>query len=112
MEAKAIARNVRISPVKTRLVMDLVRNKDVATAGSILRNLHTKASKVILNVLDSAVANAENNLGLNRNNLYISKGLVDAGTVMKRQVADSRSNVGYNNHRTSHITVVVSDRQA
>lgn len=112
MEAKAIARGVRISADKSRLVMNLIRNKDVNEASAILRNTHNKASKVILNVLNSAIANAENNLGLNRNNLYVSKGLVDEGAVMKRGMFDSRGRIGHKDHRTSHFTVVVSEKQA
>lgn len=112
MEAKAIAKDIRISADKTRLVMNLVRNKSVNEAGSILKNINNKASKVILNVLNSAVANAENNLGLNRNNLYVAKGLVNEGSVMKRGMFDSRGHIGHKDHRTSHVSIVVSEKQA
>ena len=61
MEAKAIAKNIRISADKTRLIVDLIRGKNIEQAMSILNNLNKKAAREILNVLKSAIANAENN---------------------------------------------------
>ena len=110
MEAKAIAKQVRISPIKARLVIDLIRGKDVSEAKTILVNYNTKASKMILKVLDSATANAVNNNGANQDELYVKEARVDAGPVMKRHFFDSRSHIGHRNHRTSHIIIAVATR--
>ena len=71
MEARAIAKTVRIAPRKARLVVDLVRNKSVIEADRILANLNKEAARITRKVLTSAVANAEYNLGLNKNNLFV-----------------------------------------
>ena len=110
MEAKAIAKQVRISPIKARLVIDLIRGKDVSEAKTILVNYNTKASKMILKVLDSATANAVNNNGMDRDTLYVKEARVDAGPVMKRILFDSRSHIGHKDKRTSHIVIVVANR--
>ena len=70
MEAYAIAKGVRIAPRKARLVIDLIRGKNVAEADKILKNINKEAARLSRKVLVSAVANAENNLGLNKNNLF------------------------------------------
>ena len=110
MEAKAIAKNVRVSADKTRLVVDLIRGKRVNEAISILSNMNKKTARLVEKVLISATSNAENNLGLKRENLYVSKAYVNEGPVMKRMIMDSRGHVGRNDRRTSHITVVVSSK--
>ena len=110
MEAIAIAKNVRVSADKTRLVVDLIRGKSVNEAISILSNMNKKTARLVEKVLISATSNAENNLGLKRENLYVSKAYVNEGPVMKRMIMDSRGHVGRNDRRTSHITVVVSSK--
>ena len=110
MEAKAIAKTVRMAPIKSRLTMDLIRGKSVRDAMGILKNTHNKASKLIEKVLVSAVANAENNLSLDREKLYVKEAYINEGPVMKRVVADSRGRSGRSDRRTSHITIVVSER--
>ena len=110
MEAKAIAKNVRVSADKTRLVVDLIRGKSVNEAISILSNMNKKTARLVEKVLISATSNAENNLGLKRENLYVSKAYVNEGPVMKRMIMDSRGHVGRNDRRTSHIAVVVSSK--
>ncbi|MDD4623855.1 MAG: 50S ribosomal protein L22 [Bacilli bacterium] len=110
MEVKAVAKDVRISADKARLVMNLIRGKDVVGAHAILSNLNNRASKVIIKVLDSAKANALNNHKLNEEKLYISKAYVDEGSIIKRGMFDSRGHIGRNDHRTSHLTVMVSER--
>ena len=110
MEAKAIAKNVRVSADNTRLVVDLIRGKSVNEAISILSNMNKKTARLVEKVLISATSNAENNLGLKRENLYVSKAYVNEGPVMKRMIMDSRGHVGRNDRRTSHITVVVSSK--
>ena len=110
MEAKAIAKQERISPIKTRLVIDLVRGKNVEEARTILINYNNKASKLILKVLNSAVANAVNNNKMNEDKLYVSEARVDAGPVMKRIMFDSRGYIGRKDKRTSHIVISVKER--
>lgn len=110
MEAKAIAKNIRISADKARLVADLIRGKKVDEAMSILKNMNKKATRVIEKVLTSAVANATNNHNLNKDKLYVKETYVNEGPVMKRMIMDSRGHVGRNDRRTSHVTVVVSEK--
>ena len=111
MEAKAIAKGVRIAPRKTRLVIDLIRGKDVAEADKILSNINKEASRIIKKVLTSAVANAENNLSLNKENLIVKEAYVNEGQTMKRFKFGSRGHIDPIKKRTSHITVVVSDEK-
>lgn len=110
MEVKAIAKGIRISGDKARLTINLLRGKDVSVASDILRNLNNKASKIVEKVLNSAVANAENNNKLDKSKLYIKKIYVGEGPVIKRVMMDSRGHVGRKNHQTCHITVVVDER--
>ena len=110
MEAKAIAKGLRIPARKARLIIDLVRGKSVAEADRICRNYNSKAARLTLKVLTSAVANAENNLGLDKTKLYVSKAYVDEGQTLKRMKFGSRGHVDPIKKRTSHITIVVSER--
>ena len=109
MEAKAIAKTVRISALKSRLVMRLINGKDVSEAMAILNNMNNKAARVIKKVLTS-VANAENNHNLDKAKLYVKEAYVNDGPVLKRSVPDSRGRIAKNDHRTSHVTVVVAER--
>ena len=108
-QAKAVAKTVRIAPRKTRLIIDLIRGKNVDEAKSILANQPQRAARVIEKVLNSAVANAVNNSEINEEDLYVKTCYVDEGIVMKRAKMDSRGHVGRNDHKTSHITVIVSN---
>lgn len=110
MEARAIAKMLRISPIRARLIADLIRGKDVDEALKILSNVNNKASRLTKKVLDSAIANAVNNNGADAQTLYIKEARVDAGPVMKRHMFDSRSHIGHNNHRTSHIIITVATK--
>ena len=110
MEARAIAKGLRIPPRKARLVIDLVRGKNVAEADRICRNYNSSAARLTLKVLTSAVANAENNLGLDKTKLYVSKAYVDEGQTLKRMKFGSRGHVDPIKKRTSHITIVVSEK--
>ncbi len=110
MEGKAIAKSVRISPIKARLVIDLIRGKNVDEAVTILENRNKKSSGIVLKVLNSAVANAVNNFKLDQKKLYVKEARVDAGPVMKRVMFDSRSHIGHKDRRTSHIVVVVAEK--
>ncbi len=110
MEAKAIAKGLRIAPRKARLVIDLIRGKSVAEADKILKNINKEAARLSHKVLTSAVANAENNLHLDKANLYVKEAYVNEGQVMKRMKFGSRGHVDPIKKRTSHITIVVSER--
>lgn len=109
MEAKAIAKGVRIAPRKARLVIDLIRGKSVIEADKILSNLNKEAARIEKKVLVSAVANAENNLGLKKEDLIVKEAYVNEGQPYKRMKFGSRGHVDPIKRRTSHITVVVSD---
>ena len=110
MEAKAIAKGVRIPPRKARLVIDLVRGKSVVEADKILNNLNKEAARIIRKVLTSAVANAENNLSLDKSKLYVKEAYVNEGQTLKRIKFGSRGHVDPIKKRTSHVTVVVSEK--
>ncbi len=111
MEARAIAKNVRIAPRKARLVIDLIRGKSVTEADIILSNLNKEAARLIRKVLTSATANATNNLGLNQEELIVKEAYINEGLVMKRMKFGSRGHVDPIKKRTSHITIVVSDNK-
>lgn len=111
MEAKAIAKGLRIAPRKARLVIDLVRGKSVVEADIILSNLNKEAARLSKKVLTSAVANAENNLHLNKEDLYVKEAYVNEGQPLKRMRFGSRGHVDPIKKRTSHITIVVSDEK-
>ena len=110
MKAKAIAKRLRVSPIRARLVADLIRGKNVQEALQILNNVHNKSAKLTKKVLDSAIANAVNNNGAEAATLYVTEARVDAGPVMKRHMFDSRSHIGHKDHRTSHINIVVATK--
>ena len=110
MEAYAIAKGVRIAPRKARLVVDLVRGKSVKEANSILKNLNKEAARLTHKVLESAVSNAVNNMNLKEENLYVTKAYVNEGQVMKRMKFGSRGHVDPIKKRTSHIKIVVSEK--
>ncbi len=110
MNAKASAQTILSAPRKTRLVIDLIRGKSVEEAEKILNNTNKKSAKIIKKVLISAVANAENNLGLDTSNLYVLEAYVNEGPVLKRIRFGSRSHIDRHDKRTSHITVVVGNK--
>ena len=110
MEARAIAKGVRIPPRKARLVIDLIRGKNVVEADKILNNLNKEAARLIRKVLTSAVANAENNMGLKKETLVVKEAFVDEGQTLKRMRFGSRGHVDPIKKRTSHTTVVVSEK--
>ena len=108
METYAIHKGAMIAPRKARMTMDLVRGKSVSSAKAILENTNTIAARLILKVLNSAVANAVNNNGAKEDELVISECFVNPGTVYKRIKFASRGNVDRRDKRTSHITIKVS----
>ena len=110
MEAKATAKYVRIAPRKVRVVMDLIRGKNVQDAFAILKFTPKVGAEAIEKVLKSAVANEENNFDMNEDNLYVSEAYVDQGPTLKRIHPRSRGQAFKILKRTSHITVVVAER--
>ena len=110
MEAKAVAKYIRIAPRKVRVVMDLIRGKNVAEAFAILKFTPKAGAEVIEKVLKSAVANAENNFDMNVDKLYVSAAYVDQGPTLKRIHPRSRGQAFSIMKRTSHVTVVVSEK--
>ncbi len=110
MEAKACAKSVRISPIKARLVVDLIRGKNAREAQNILNNYNNKAARLVKKVLDSAIANAINNNKLDEKKLFVSEARVDMAPTMKRMMFDSRGHVGRKDKRNSHIIVKVMER--
>lgn len=111
MEARAVARYVRMSPRKVRRVVDLVRGKDVDEALTILKYAPQIAAEPVSKVIKSAAANAENNLDMNRDDLYIAEAYVDPGPTLKRVLPRMRGMADRVLKRTSHITVVVRERE-
>ena len=108
--AKVTAKTVRVSPRKSRLVIDLIRGKSVAEAIAILKFTPNKAAGIIAKVLMSAVANAENNFDLDVENLVVSEAFVNEGPTMKRFRPRAKGSASPINKRTSHVTVVVSEK--
>ncbi|MFD1318912.1 50S ribosomal protein L22 [Loigolactobacillus zhaoyuanensis] len=108
--ARAVAKTVRIAPRKARLVMDLIRGKKVAEAIAILQFTPRGASPIIAKVLNSAIANAENNFDLDAENLVVSEAFVNEGPTLKRFRPRAKGSASPINKRTSHITVVVSEK--
>jgi large subunit ribosomal protein L22 len=111
MQAKAVLRTVRIAPRKVRLVVDLIRGKQVGEAIAILRHTPKTASPVVEKLLKSAIANAEHNYDMDVNNLYIEKVFVDEGATLKRFRPRAQGRASAINKRTSHITIVVSEKK-
>lgn len=110
MQAKAQANYVRIAPRKAQLVIDLIRGKDVGEAIAILRHTPKAVSPIIEKILNSAIANAEHNFSLDTNNLKISEAYVNQGPIMKRFRPRAQGRATRINKRTSHITLVVSEK--
>ena len=109
-EAKAVAKFVRIAPRKVRIVMNLIRGKDVADAFAILKFTPKRGATLIEKVLKSAVANAENNFDMDADKLFVSTCFVDQGPTIKRYHPRSRGQAFSILKHTSHITVVVSEK--
>ena len=109
-EAKAIAKNVRVTPRKVRLVIDLVRGLPVKEALGILSNVNKAASEPVMKVIKSAAANATNNFGMDEDALYIAEIFATDGLRMKRYLPRAKGSASGLVKRSSHITVVVKMR--
>ncbi len=109
MEARAIAKYLRISPQKTRLVADVVRHKSVGDALQILSVMPKKGAMRIKKVLESALANADQNPNIDVDMLYIKKITVDQGPQLKRIRPRAMGRAYRIRHRFSHITIVLDE---
>lgn len=109
-EAKAMAKSVRMSPRKARLVVDLIRGKKAGEAVAILNNTKSTVTEDILKVLNSALANADHNYGMDVNALYVKEIYVNEGATLKRMRARAKGSGNRILKRTSHITVVVAEK--
>ncbi len=110
VEVRAVARNIRMSPQKVRLVMDTIRGKPVAEALTILRFLPHKATGPVAKAVKSASANAENNFDMDPDELMVVKIMADEARTLKRFRPRARGRANQILKRSSHITVVVSER--
>ena len=110
--AKAIARNVRISPYKVRVVLDVIRGMSYAQAVASLKNINKAASPIILKVLESAAANAENNNNLSKSDLVVAECYADQGPTLKRIQPVSKGRAHRILKRTSTITIILADATA
>jgi large subunit ribosomal protein L22 len=110
MEARAQARYVRVTPMKARRVVDLIRGMKADEAAAVLRFTPQAAAEPVRKVLESAMANAENNDDLATDDLYVAAAYVDEGPTMKRFRPRAQGRAYRINKRTSHITVVVEER--
>ena len=112
MEARAIAKYVRMSPSKLKPVTDLVRGKDLNEALTILKFTPGKGAEIVEKVVASAAANAENNFDLNPDNLYVAEIYANQGPTMKRWRAGARGGVSRILKRSSHVGVVLKEKDA
>lgn len=111
MQFKAVARYVRVSPRKARLVIDTIRGKSVIDARDILLFNERAISEVVTKVLNSAAANAESLEGIRAEDLVVKAAYVDEGPTLKRIRPRAKGSASRINKRTSHITVVVAPRK-
>lgn len=110
-EGRAILRYVRISARKVGIVLDLIRNKSIDEAYSILKHTPKAASQVLLKLLKSAESNATNNNDLNRDELYVAEAYANQGPTLKRIMPRAQGRAFRIRKRTSHITLVLKERE-
>ena len=111
MEARAYLKFVRISPRKVKIVLDLIRGKDVKTARGILKTTPKAACEHLIKLLDRAVADAENNFSMDVEKLYVSECFVTPGMTLKRMMPRGKGSGDRILKRTSHITLAVAEKQ-
>ncbi len=112
MEARAISKYVRISPRKARLVIDAIRGKDVNEALRIVHLSTKRAARPIRKTLESAIANAENNYDVDVDDLFVVRASVDMGRALRRLKPRAYGRADIIRRPTSHITIVVGDRES
>ena len=111
MEARAVLKYARISPRKVKIVLDLIRNKPVNVAKGILMNTPKSASGYLIKLLDSAIANAENNHGLDKKKLYVSECFATQGPTLKRIRPRAQGRAFKILKKTSHVTLVLKEAE-
>lgn len=111
MNARATAKFIRMAPRKARQVIDLIRGKRVSDAETILKFTPRFSAEVIGKVLKSAIANAETNHKMNRDRLVVTEAYVDQGPTMKRFMPRAQGRASMIHKRTSHITIVVAEKE-
>ncbi len=111
MEARAEHKFARISPRKVKIVCDLIRGKDVKTAEALMQQTPKAASELMIKVLKSAVANAENNFSMDTDKLYVKETYANPGPILKRGMPRAQGRMYRINKRTSHITIVVAEKE-
>ena len=111
MEARAVSKYIRVSPRKARSVGNMVKGKKIDVALGILKMTPYKGSEIIFKVLTSAIANAENNYDMDKENLVVANILVDQGPTIKRFKPRAQGRADLMRKRTSHITVIVGDKE-
>jgi large subunit ribosomal protein L22 len=111
-EVKAISKYLRLSPRKVRLVLELVRGKQVDRAIGILKMTPKGSAVAVAKTINSAAANAENNFGLSRDDLYITTAMADKAPSRRWRKIGSRSRIKPIEHRYTHITVGVSEKES
>lgn len=104
---QATARYIRISPDKVRIVLDTIRGESYINALAILKNTSKAACEPLIKVLNSAAANAENNLGMSKSDLYVAECYANAGPILKRVMPRAKGSAARINKRKSHITVIL-----
>lgn len=109
-EATAIARDLRMTPRKARLLIDLVRNKKVSEAVAILNNTNKLGARDIIKVIKSAAANASNNFNMNEDKLYIVKAYANDGIKMKRYMPRAKGSASGKVKRAATVTIVVKEK--
>ena len=109
---RAIAKNLGVSPSKVRIVLDLIRGKDYSVAVAMLNNMPNVGAEYTVKVLESAGANAENNLGMNKSNLYVAECYADGAATLKRFQPVSKGRAHSIKKRTSHITIILDEKKA
>lgn len=111
MEAKAYAKNIRITPRKVKIVCDLIRGKEISDAAAILMNTRKAASEPLIKLLKSAVANAENNFNMDVDRLYVAEVFVTPGPTMKRISVRARGSADRLLKRSSHIAITLKEKE-
>lgn len=112
MQAKAHLKYLRISPRKVGIVLDLIRNKPASYAMAVLKNTNKAAAEPVAKLLKSAMSNAENNFGMNKDNLVVAQCYVGPGPILKRIMPRAQGRAFRINKRTSHVTIVLEEKEA
>ena len=111
MEARANATNIRISPRKVKIVLDIIRNQPADKAMAILEHTPKAASEYLIKLLKSAMANAENNYNMDVKRLYVAECYAGPGPILKRMRPRAQGRAYRINKRTSHVTIVLKEQE-